>query len=257
VSEIALEIAVQDLAGVRIAATAGVDRVELCGALALAGLTPSLGMIEAAVEAAAQPAAGQASSPTPEPSFVHVLVRPRPGGFVYDAHELQVAVRDVRAVRRAGAAGVVIGALTRNGEVDVPALRQLQDAAEGLPITFHRAFDIVPRPAEALDVLIDWGVARVLTSGQAKRTVDGLAALEALVSASAGRIEIMAGGGVRVEDIPALAAVGVDAIHLSARRAAMEATESGPGGGAAGYDVTDEGIVAAALVAARAQQSHR
>ncbi|QTE29666.1 copper homeostasis protein CutC [Pengzhenrongella sicca] len=235
-----VEIAVQDVAGVRIAQAAGADRVELCVALAATGgLTPPIGLIEVAV-ATGLP--------------IHPLVRSRPGGFCYDGVELDVLVRDVRAAVRAGAAGVVVGALTPDWAVDVEAIRALVDAAGGAGVTFHRALDVVADARGALDLLAELGVTRVLTSGAAQAAIDGRANLELLAAHAAstgGRVQVMAGGGVRVQDIGALFGAGVDAVHLSARRAAPGAGASGPGGGPDGYDMTDESIVRAAVQAAR------
>lgn len=236
----ALEIAVQDVAGVRIAQDAGADRVELCVALAATGgLTPSIGLVEAAV-ASGMP--------------VHALIRTRPGGFCYDAGELDVLVRDVRAVVRAGAAGVVVGALTPDGAVDQDAVRALVAAAGGASVTFHRALDVVADARAALDRLAALGVTRVLTSGGATRSIDGRDALAELAAHARGRVEVMAGGGVRVGDIGALFAAGVDAVHLSARRSVRDPGAAGPGGGSGGYDVTDEATVRAAVAARR--QAH-
>lgn len=237
----AVEIAVQDLPGVRIALAEGADRIELCSALGLGGLTPSAGLLRAAVDAA------EAAC---RPDFVHVLVRPRGGGFVYDEDELATIVADIRYAREAGAAGVVIGALD-DGGVDLAAVERFIAAADGLAVTFHRALDIVSDPADALDALADRGVTRVLTSGGASRSIDGRDVLAALAERAAGRIQVMAGGGVRVEDIPALTAAGVDAVHLSARDS-VQGAPSGPGGGDSAYDITDPSVVRAAVAAAHA-----
>ncbi|MGH1548363.1 copper homeostasis protein CutC [Leifsonia poae] len=181
---VAVEIAVQDPTGVRIALAEGADRVELCTALAMGGLTPSAALIAAAVEEARR---------EERDGFVHVLVRPRGGGFVYDAAEVALTVADIRFARATGAAGVVVGALDEFATVDGEALRRFVDAAEGLPVTFHRAFDIIGDQATALEELIALGVGRVLTSGGASRTIDGVATLRALAQRAAGRIEVMAG----------------------------------------------------------------
>lgn len=231
-----LEIAVQDVGGATTAARLGADRLELCAALATTGgLTPSRGLLDATLAA------------VPTEVGVHVLVRPRAGGFVYDADELDVQVRDVRAAVSAGAAGVVVGALTPDGSIDVDALRALVDAADGRETTFHRALDTVPDLARAIDDLARVGVTRVLTSGGAARSVDGTTRLSETVVRSAGRVEVMAGGGVRPDDIPALVATGVDAVHLSASR--VVASTGGPGGGTDGYTATDPEVVAAAAAA--------
>lgn len=234
-----LEIAVQDVAGITIAAEAGVDRVELCSALALGGITPSAGLVEAALAAAGE-------------LPVHVLVRPRPGDFDYTDDELRVMEADVRAAVAAGAAGVVVGAM-RGREVDTEALARLVEAAGGADVTFHRAFDLLTDPVAGLAALSAAGVRRVLTSGGGSSAVDGLDALRRLVAA-AGGIEIMAGGGVTIESIAAIGATGADAVHLSAKR-----IRSTPGGFSIGsgttegvmeWDETDPGLVARARAAA-------
>lgn len=231
-----LEIAVQDVAGIRIACDVGAARAELCVALgATGGLTPSVGLVELAV-AAAQSAAS--ARPGLAPLEVHVLIRPRAGGFVYDDDEVAVAVRDIQAVLAAGASGVVVGALTPAGGIDVGALSAFRQAAGGAPVTFHRAIDIVDDVLGAVDVLVAAGVTRVLTSGGAARSVDGLARLAAMSVRAAGRLEIMAGGGVRPEDVGALVGAGVAAVHLSAKGFVVDAAGVG-GGSGTGYEVTD------------------
>ncbi|MDR2998841.1 MAG: copper homeostasis protein CutC [Microbacterium sp.] len=233
-----LEIAVQDAAGARIAFAAGADRVELCQALAeTGGLTPSAGAVDAVLAEA-----GSADR-------LAVLVRPRPGGFVYDAAEVAVVAADVRDVVRRGAGAVVVAALDAAGQVDVDALRRWTDAAVGAEVVFHRAIDTLADPVGVVDLLAELGISRVLTSGGATRSIDGLGTIEALVRRSAGRVQIMPGGGVRVGDISALVSAGADAVHLSARRASGDTAPSGPGGGASGFDVTDAAIVVAARAA--------
>ena len=166
-----------------------------------------------------------------------------------EAHQFKY--RDVSDVVRRGAGAVVAGALTAGGAVDLRALERWRDAAGDADLVFHRAIDTVPDPAALVDDLVDSGVRRVLTSGGAVRSIDGVETLSALTAASAGRLEIMAGGGVRVEDIGALVACGVDAIHLSARTPSGDTAPSGPGGGDPGFDVTDGGIVRRADAAVR------
>lgn len=241
--EVALEIAVQDTDGVRIATEVGASRVELCSALgATGGLTPSVGLLEAAVAVAAEAAGGGV------PVEVHPLVRPRPGGFVFSAAELDVQVRDVRAAVAAGAAGVVIGALTSDGLVDEAAVRALVAAADGREVTFHRAIDVVEDVTAALDLLAGLGVTRVLTSGGAARSIDGVDRLGAMARHSAGRVQIQAGGGVRAQDMGDLVAAGVDAVHLSAK--GIRPDDGGPGGGGgSGYEVTDLGAAREARAA--------
>ena len=238
-----VEIAVQDAAGVRIALAAGAARVELCQALGLGGLTPSAGMIEAAVELAHTASVD---------GFVHVLVRPRGGGFVYDADELDTITRDIRMTRSLGADGVVVGALTDAGTLDLDAVAAFVDAADGLDVTVHRAVDAALDPIGAVAALVGVGVKRVLTSGGAVDCRAGRQTLTRMASDLRGSLELMAGGGVGADDIVALAAAGVDAVHLSARRRSSRGGPSGPGGGDVGFDSTDEQLVRAAIAAARA-----
>ncbi|GLJ62831.1 copper homeostasis protein CutC [Microbacterium barkeri] len=224
----AFELAVQDAAGVTVAAHVRADRIELATALALGGLTPSAGLIELAV-----------ASGIP----VHVLVRPRAGGFAYDADDRALMTADVRAAIRAGAAGVVVGGLVQ-GRVDADLVRAARDAAEGREVTFHRAFDALGDRARAVDELAELGVTRVLTSGGASRAADALDELRALVRRADGAIQIMAGGGVDAGNAADVAATGVDAVHASAKRAVVDAVPvalgSGAGAGAVAYETADE-----------------
>lgn len=187
-----VEIAVQDAAGVRVALDAGAARVELCQALGLGGLTPSAGAVESAVEAACAASALR---------FVHVLVRPRGGGFVYDDDELATMLRDIRTARSLGADGVVVGALTEAGALDLDAVDAFVDAADGLDVTVHRAVDAAADPLAAVVALAGTPVHRVLSSGGAVDCRTGLATLARMARELHGSVELMAGGGVRVGDI--------------------------------------------------------
>lgn len=230
-----LEIAVQDRAGVETAVFGGADRVELCQALELGGLTPSPGLIDAAVDVARG-----------REGFVNVLIRPRSGGYEYDGDEIAVMCSDVRRAAAAGADGVVVGALTSGLCVDRDAVQALVDAAGELHVTFHRALDVVREPVAALDELASLGVRRVLTSGGAPRCSEGIGGLAALAEAGE-NMEIMAGGGVDVSSIPELIGAGVDSVHLSAREDAGTRGAAGPGGGATdAVTRTSPALVAAA-----------
>ena len=236
-----LESAVQDAAGARIAAELGADRIEVCGALGITGgLTPSAAALEQLLDV---------GIPT------HVLIRPRPGGFVYGPEEVALMEREVDLCLRAGAAGVVIGALNRDNTVDAETTARLiaraaQTAAElgtGCEITFHRALDVTPDPVAALRTLGKLGVTRVLTSGGAPRSIDGLEVLRQLCAAGTG-VQVMAGGGVRTQDMGALAAAGVHGVHLSAKALKPDPGPVGPGGGTPGeLEVTSPQLVAQAV----------
>jgi copper homeostasis protein len=233
-----VEIAVQDAAGARAAMSAGADRLELCQALETGGLTPSIATIEAVCDAVGA-------------EKVNVLVRPRGGGFVYDADEIALVAADIRACVDRGVAGVVVGALDAHGRADRAALRRWRDAAGPATFVFHRAIDASPRSAEVFEALLAEGVDRVLTSGGAVRSIDGVDRLAAYASLAGTALDVTAGGGVAPEDIPHIVYAGVQAVHLSARRRTGLDAASGPGGGVDGHDVTDAGIVAAAVAAAR------
>ncbi|MFJ4898658.1 copper homeostasis protein CutC [Streptomyces sp. NPDC088727] len=244
----ALEIAVTSPAGARAARENGADRVELCTALELGGLTPSAALVEA-VAAEGLP--------------VQVLVRCRAGDFVHDAEEIALMAAEVRSVIASGAAGVVIGALTADGALDTVAVARLAEAARtsGRPVevTLHRAVDQSADPVATAALLPSLGMTRVLTSGGAPAAADGLAAIGAMVAAAPG-VQVMAGGGVRLADIPALASAGVAAVHLSAktrapRRPGGSWIPLGAGGASAEQDthfVTDPEVVAQARQALEA-----
>lgn len=214
-----LEVCCGSLLSVRRAAEGGAYRVELCSGLAEGGLTPSLALIEAAVQVAGLRR--------------HVLVRPRPGDFLYDAAEQALIVRDIRLARQAGVDGVVVGALTPDGDIDEIACQRFVSAAtaplrqtvEGgirdvppVALTFHRAFDVCRNPHSALQTLIRLGFQRVLTSGQAPTAQAGIPLLKSLVAQAAGRIIIMPGCGVNVGNAAEiLRATGATEIHASLR----------------------------------------
>lgn len=203
-----LEVCVDDLGGFGEALAGGADRIELCSALALGGLTPSAALVSSAVRA---------------PIPVHILIRPRAGDFNYDASEEAVIATDLRAAVIAGAAGVVIGANRSGARLDIPLLERLVSVAReagagrGKPValTLHRAFDLCADPLEALEAAITLGFDRVLTSGGAQSAVAGRDVLAALVGRARGRIRILAAGGIDPSNVAAILSAGVDEIHAS------------------------------------------
>jgi copper homeostasis protein len=178
-----VEAAVASLDDALAAVAGGADRLELCARLDLGGTTPDFALLEGVAREAGVPALA--------------MIRPRGGDFVYSSAEIARMHADVDDARRAGAAGVVLGALDATGRVDVAATSSLVRAAGGMPVTFHRAIDETPDALEALDVLIALGVARVLASGGAPTALDGAEVLAALVERAGARVAIVAGGGVR------------------------------------------------------------
>lgn len=183
----------------------GAGRLELCDALFDGGTTPSAGMIAACRDRISIP--------------LFVIIRPRGGGFVYSDAELDVMRRDIVAARGLGVDGVVIGAMRPDGTVHEEQTRSLVDTAGGLPVTFHRAFDFAPDLSLALEVLIAAGVSRVLSSGGAPTAREGADVLAALVRQAGGRLVVMAGGGVREENVgDIIATTGVREVHVRLTR---------------------------------------
>ena len=171
-----LEVCCADLQSVRAAVEGGAQRIELCQALELDGVTPSAGMIEWAVE---------------QGVHVHVLIRPRGGDFVYSPDEVRCMMNDVRIAHMLGASGVVIGALTPEGDIDTNVCGWLMGQAQSMSVTFHRAFDQCRNPQQALEDIISMGCHRLLTSGQAANVTEGTEMLARLVKQAAGRITIL------------------------------------------------------------------
>ena len=199
-----LEVAANSVASARAAEAGGAARVELCSALELGGLTPS----HAAIAIAQQ----QLGIP------VHVLIRPRAGDFVFDDLECEVMRRDIEICKTLGCAGVVIGVLTAEADVAVPRCRVLMQAAHGLSVTFHRAFDFTRDPERALDAIVALGCDRLLTSGQAADALIGAPLICKLIGQAKDRITIMPGGGITAQNIAAIAtATGAYEFHASAK----------------------------------------
>lgn len=199
-----LEVCCGDLQSVRAAIEGGAHRVELCEALELDGLTPSEAMMESAIGTGIP---------------VQVLIRVREGDFVYNKDEICKMRNDIRLARKLGAAGVVIGALMPDGSIDEEAIRCMMDEAEGLSVTFHRAFDVCREPEEALEKIISLGCHRLLTSGQAPIAEQGIPMLKKLIEQADGRIIIMPGAGVNPQNASRiLEETGALEIHGSLRR---------------------------------------
>jgi copper homeostasis protein len=200
-----IEACIDSLADARAAARAGVGRLELCANLLEGGTTPSTGLVRAIIAHVDIP--------------LFVMVRPRGGDFVYDADDIEVMLRDIEETRTAGARGIVGGALNPDGSIDEDATAALIEAAAPLPFTFHRAFDLTRHLDEALDVLLALGAHRVLSSGGAATAIEGAEALRRLRERARGRLELVAGGGVRAAHIAQLARhTGITEFHVGARR---------------------------------------
>jgi copper homeostasis protein len=183
---------------------AGAQRIELCTALDVGGLTPSLGLIRASVRALNIP--------------VHVLIRPREGDFCYSDQEMEIMLDDIRLCAEAGAAGVVVGALTVDGQLDLHQMNAMKAAAGTIAITCHRAFDFTISPTEALEQLINMGFGRVLSSGQSDNAYEGRFLLQKLIQQAAGRIIIMPGAGITAQNIQDIVALtGAKDFHFTGK----------------------------------------
>ena len=202
-----IEACVDSVASALAAERGGAGRLELCDNLFDGGTTPSAGMISAVKAAVKVP--------------VFVIVRPRGGGFVYSYDELAVMRLDIEAARMLGADGLAIGALTADARIDEERVLPLLDAAAGMPVTFHRAFDLTRDRAEALETLLRLRVSRVLTSGGAPTALEGVDQIASLVRRGASDIAVMAGGGVREETVQEIVhRSGVKEVHVRGTRPA-------------------------------------
>ncbi|MEM7234229.1 MAG: copper homeostasis protein CutC [Planctomycetota bacterium] len=234
-----LEVCLSNATDAITAAAGGALRVELCANLAAGGVTPSCGEIAVTRHSIA--------------IGLQVLIRPREGDFVYSSLEVDAMVRDIEACRTLGCDGVVIGALTRDGSLDEPAMRRMIESAGDLSITCHRAFDSTPDPFATLEQLADWGVHHVLTSGQAPSARAGASTLRDLQARAGDRLIVLAGGSVSVDDVSfLLGETGLRELHVgsSVTESRESSTDSkSPGLGPAGaIEVGRPGSVSEAKV---------
>eukprot|EP01083_Nonionella_stella_P035727 97426_1 len=202
------EVCVDSVSSAQAAVEGGADRLELCGSLIEGGTTPSFGMIKQVLAVSTIP--------------VHVMIRPRGGDFCYSDEEIQVMRSDIESVKSSGAAGIVIGCLTKDGCVDAVRLKQFitqaKSGSQVLAVTFHRAIDMSNNPVEAIEVLKSLKVDRVLTSGWAPTAPEGSTILRMLVRYGSGTLTVAAGGGINEDNVTKLVNdTGVCSIHASAR----------------------------------------
>ena len=205
-----VEICLETVQGLRAAQVGGADRVELCSALDVGGLTPSTGMMRFSAD---QGIAARA------------LIRPRAGLFRYSEDEINVIEKDISAAIDFGLSGVVLGAARDDGQLDRDLLLRLLDRCDGLGKTLHRVFDLVPDPFEGLEVAIELGFDRILTSGQAPTALEGAALLGKLVAAADGRTIILAACGIDADNVGDLVrTTSVREVHATC------GGQGGPGG---------------------------
>ncbi len=204
VFNMSFEICTNSVASCVAAQEGGADRVELCAGIPEGGTTPSYGEMVVARELLK--------------IKLHVIIRPRGGDFLYSPIEMQSMIKDIELAKKVGVDGVVFGCLTPTGDIDMPKMKELMKASEGLSVTFHRAFDVCKDPKLALEQIIELGCNRILTSGQAGTAEEGISLLAELQEQANGRILLMAGCGVNQNNIATIAKeTGITEFHFSAR----------------------------------------
>lgn len=197
------ELCLENFTKIPQALQAGVERIELCDNLAVGGTTPSYGVIEEAAKYVAE-----------SKTTLAVMIRPRGGNFVYNSHELKIIETDTLKAVEAGAQNIVFGALTPDNEIDTDALETVSIAAQGLPITFHMAFDEVADQEKAIDQLVEFGVDKILTHGGPLDQPLNTNNLKSLIDYAKGKINIIIGGGVNAENFENLAQLtGTNYVH--------------------------------------------
>lgn len=200
-----IEICVDNIESAIIAEQAGADRLELCSALELGGITPSYAFVKTVLTYINIP--------------ISVMIRPRAGDFLFNNKELDIMLSDIEIFQKLGASGVVIGALTAKADLDLSIMRRLINQTDKQEITFHRAFDLLARPEIALEQLIELGCHRILTSGQRISAYQGKAQIASYVKQAKNRISIMAGAGITPQNARLIAnETGVQELHLSGKR---------------------------------------
>jgi len=196
-----IELCAASFEAIKLAKEFNVDRIELCQNLEQGGLTPSVGFIDYALSTGLK---------------THVLIRPRAGGFCYNEEEFLIMLREIEYCKKIGAHGVVIGVLTEKNEVNSEQMERISDISGNLQVTFHRAFDDTIEWKRSMEMLINFGVKRILTSGVSNNVDSGFIVLKEMVKFAKGRIEIMAGGGVNAANVQKIAKeISPDAIHFS------------------------------------------
>ena len=199
-----VELCAASIEAIKLAKELNFDRIELCQNLEQGGMTPSPGLIDYAIAYGLE---------------THVLIRPRPGGFRYNQDEQEIMLRDILESKNQGAHGVVIGVLNDFGALDEKAIELMVEKAGDMDVTFHRAFDDTFEYEKSIDLLVNLGVKRILSSGLGSNVELGLENLKSMVNYANGRIEIMPGGGINQNNIKKIISeVKPDAVHFSATK---------------------------------------
>lgn len=196
-----LEVCVDSFAGLMAAKKGGADRIELCSSLSEGGLTPSAGLMQAAA---------QAGLPC------HVMIRPRAGDFNYDPHNIEIMAHDISTARSCNLSGVVFGIEDGAGNLDKKSLGRLMEEASGLDTTLHRVVDVITDRLRAIDMAVELGFSRILTSGGAQNADIGASEIAKMVQQAGEAIIIMPGGGITAENVAHISkATGAKEFHAS------------------------------------------
>lgn len=199
-----IEVCVENIESCAVAEAAGASRIELCGALAVGGITPSIGFMELARFATQLP--------------IYAMIRPRSGDFYFSSQEIAMMLREIEAAKQAKLDGIVIGSLDKAGKVDRGQLNELISAAGSLGVTFHRAIDLCTAPEQGIEEIIAAGCERILTSGQAATAVEGIDTIIQWQKLFGDHIKIMAGAGINeCNASKIIARANIQEIHLSAK----------------------------------------
>jgi copper homeostasis protein len=197
------ELCVENFTKIPQATSANIERIELCDNLAVGGTTPSYGTIQAAAELLSE-----------TKTTLAVMIRPRGGNFIYNSYELKIIENDTLKAVEAGAQNIVFGALTEENEIDEDALETVMVASQGLPVTFHMAFDEISDQKAAIDQLINFGVDKILMHGDSLDKPLNTAKIKELIDYAEGKINIIIGGGVTAENFEELATLtGTNFVH--------------------------------------------
>jgi len=207
---IKLEICVYNIPSILMAIEGGANRIELCASMTEGGITPSKSIIEIAQEIA---------NKNNHPLDVMVMIRPRGGDFLYDKWEFEQMLKDIELCKEIGVTGVVFGVLTKQGDIDKERNNILLQATQGMQTCFHRAIDMTKDYVKATEDIVELGFTRILTSGAENNAIDGIENIQKIVSLFGNNIEIMAGSGVRPNNIAQIYdKAKVKAFHFSAKK---------------------------------------
>tara|TARA_B100001175_G_C19464864_1_gene618537 strand:- start:99 stop:773 length:675 start_codon:yes stop_codon:yes gene_type:complete len=196
-----IEICATTIKSVLNANRAGADRIELCSNYNVGGLTPSIEFIKEALNISKIP--------------IHVLVRPRPGNFIYNSNEIDKMKKSIMSIMELGINGFVVGSIKLNGEIDDEFINDVRELTNSLDLTFHRSFDYLNNQKKSIDMLVDNGFSRILCSGNQSDAINGIQNLISLNKYSNNRIAIMPGGGINKENCLEFKNLGFKEIHLS------------------------------------------